>query len=133
MRRKAGPRPFRVPEKVEQACGVRLLRTLNWRVYVIGTTRPKADSYHGTCQTPGISDVIAILPGVGVLFWEVKAKGGRVRPEQSTFGALCRECEAQGLGVYYCVGTYDALIAKLTAMGLLKADNVPHYRAEPAP
>ena len=125
-RRAAMPR---ILEKTEQANGVRLLYAIGCpRVYVLGTRRAKGD-YQGTRQTPGISDVICFLPRVlGVLFWEVKAKGGKPSEAQAELAELVTACQTAGLGIHYCVGTYDDLIAWLTAFGLLKADQVPHYR-----
>ena len=64
----------RHPERVIQSHIVGLLRQVGCQVYVLGTTRPKGD-YHGTCQTAGLPDVLALLPrGLGVLFVEVKAR-----------------------------------------------------------
>jgi hypothetical protein len=138
VRRRFGPRLRRakmprVLEKAEQANGVALLYKVGCpRVYVLGTHRRKAESDHGTHQTPGISDVIAFLPRVlGVLFWEVKARGGKSSDEQAELAELVRACTAAGLGVHYCLGTYDDLIAWLMSVGLLKADQVPYYRVPP--
>lgn len=118
----------RVPEKAEQAHIVQLLKTLRCRVWVAGTRRPKGD-YQGTCQTPGIPDLTAFLPdATGILFVEVKAAGGCLRPEQEEFRELVLACEANGLGVHHIVGGCDAVIAWLMTRGLLKPDQVPHYR-----
>ena len=118
---------MRHPERVEQAHGVKLLRSLGASVYVIGTTRPKGD-YMGTCQTPGLPDVFCFLPrNLGGLWWEVKAKGGRLRPEQEQFRLACMACEAPNQ-VHYVTGDANALIEWLMMLGLLKAENVPHYR-----
>lgn len=120
----------RVPEKAEQQHGVGLLRTLGARVYVLGHSSPNDGRGHrGTGQTPGLSDVYALLPGRvanpprRALWWEVKGAGGRLRPEQIEF----RELNLMA-GVAHVVGTYDDLIAWLIAHGYLKAEQVPHYR-----
>lgn len=79
----------RQPERAIQAHVVRLLRHVGCTVWVLGTTRRRGD-YHGTMQTAGLPDVIAFLPRAGgVLFVEVKAPGGRLRPEQAQFRACC--------------------------------------------
>jgi hypothetical protein len=118
----------RVLEKTEQASGCKLLLTLGAAVYELGTKRPKGD-YQGTRQTPGISDVIAFLPRtMGVIFWEAKAAGGRMRPEQWAFRAIVLMCERAGLRIYHVLGGYDALIAALIRLGLLVESQVPHYR-----
>lgn len=130
------PRAYRVrvPERVEQALGVQLLRSIGATPYVLGTTRPKGDR-PGTFQTVGIADVIVLLPrAMGVLFWEAKSKGGRMRPEQAHLRDLCLACTAAGRGVYHCVGPYDALIDTLCTLGLVRPEQFAHYRApKPTP
>jgi hypothetical protein len=72
-------------EKVEQARILELLRAIGAAVYVSGTVRPRTDAHHGTCQTPGIPDLCAFLPGppgshppaYTLLFIECKRAGGR--------------------------------------------------------
>lgn len=123
---KAGLAP-RVSEKTEQAHIVQLLKSIGAAVYVLGTRRPRGD-YAGTCQTPGIPDLLAFLPSridrlTRLLFVECKAAGGRLRPEQLDFRTLC-EC-AQ---VAHVVGGLDAVIAWLVAERYVKADAFPHYR-----
>jgi hypothetical protein len=124
------PRRAKAPiarEKHEQAAGVGLLRWLKCAVYVTGTSRPKGD-FPGTCMTPGLPDVICLLPGTsGVLFWEVKSRAGRPRPEQDAFRSIVAGYEAAGLPIYHCLGPYDALRLKLVTIGLLRPDQVPHY------
>jgi hypothetical protein len=116
------------PERAEQASGVQLLRAVGARVWVLGTTRPKGD-YPGTRQTPGICDVVAVLPrGMGVLFWEVKAVGGRFRPDQLVFREAVESCMGGGSKVFYCGGPCQALVGPLTGLGLVKPDALPHYR-----
>ena len=118
-------------EKHEQEAGVRLLRTLGAKVYVLGTVRPQGD-YRGTCQTPGLPDVQAFLPIRGdrseatrrLLVWEVKrAQGGRLSEPQKEFLGLCAAA-----GVAHVVGPLDALLAWLHAEGYVHAGQVPHYR-----
>jgi hypothetical protein len=116
-------------EKVEQAHGVQLLRYVAGReqVFVLGTRR-RAGDYQGTMQSLGVPDVVAFLP-LGPsklqLWWEVKAPGGRLRPEQQHFRQLCLSVAA---GVAHVVGDYDALIAFLVKGGWVKASSLPHYR-----
>jgi hypothetical protein len=116
---------LKVPEKAEQAAIVRLLASLGAKVYVLGTRRPAGD-YQGTRQTPGLPDVLAFLPlhaarrghfeqSRELLAIEVKAKGGRLRPEQVVFRELCQQAS-----VAHVVGGLDAVIAWLTARGYLK-------------
>jgi hypothetical protein len=95
---------------------------------VLGTRRPAGrrcpscatfvPESQGTRQTPGLSDLIAFLPGVpsAVLFIEQKrARGGRLSEAQQDFRALC-ECSTAG----YVCGTVDDVIAWLTARGYLR-------------
>jgi len=124
------PRPSK-PEAGEQNAGVQLLRFLKAAVYVSGTRRPKGE-YQGTRQTPGIPDVMAILPNLaGVVFWEAKASGGRMSPEQLAFRVIVEQYEEAGLPVYHVLGGSGALVALLLRLGLVKADQVPHYRLVP--
>jgi len=118
----------RVPEKVEQQHIVQLLRTIGGRVWVLGTKRRRND-FHGTMQTPGVPDVLAFLPvraepGRFVFVWiECKARGGRLRPEQAQFQALC-----DAAAVAHVVGDLDTVIAWLVLHGHVQADQFPHYR-----
>jgi hypothetical protein len=118
----------RQPERVEQRQIVNLLRSLGATVYVLGTTRRQGD-HMGTMQTPGIPDLWAFLParsGVSTLYlclWvEVKAPGGRLRPEQRAFRDQCT-----ARGVPHVVGGVDAVIAWLIDAGYLLPQNVAHY------
>lgn len=117
----------RQPERHEQRAIVQLLSTVGCRVFVLGTTRPRGD-FHGTCQSPGLCDLLAFLPnGGGLLAIEVKAPGGRLRPEQEVFRNCCLACE-QPWQVHHVVGGLDSVIHYLIQLGLLKADQVPFYR-----
>lgn len=134
MAKAAYRRTARVPEKAVQAHIVQLLRTLGGQVYTMGTTRRNGD-FAGTMQTPGIPDVMAFLPERDspypaaptsrrlLLFIEVKARGGRLRPEQIAFRERC-----VAAGVAHVVGDLDDVIAWLVEHGQMKADSVPHYR-----
>jgi hypothetical protein len=117
----------RVSEKVEQAHIVQLLRSIGATVYTLGTRRRRGD-YPGTMQTPGIADVFAFLPPKTRQRWvllavEVKAEGGRLRPEQVRFRELCLWAD-----VAYVVGPLDAVITWLVAEHYVQASQFPHYR-----
>ncbi len=126
---------LRVSEKVEQAHGVQLLRSLGAKVYVLGHPSPRdGRTFRGTGQTAGLPDVCAFLPAPLVdgvvdphvlvfLWWEAKAKHGRLRPEQALFRAFCLDAALE-----HVVGDLDALIAWLVEWRYLSAANVPHYR-----
>jgi hypothetical protein len=117
----------RQPERAAQRAIVQLLSQVGCRVWVLGTTRPRGD-FRGTCQSPGLPDLIAHLPGGGgVLFVEVKAGKNTLRPEQRDFRQLCLLCAAP-FGVHHIVGGLDNVIAYLVKLGLLKADQVASYR-----
>jgi hypothetical protein len=108
----------RISEKQEQQAIVDLLRLIGAKVYVLGTRRPRTESYHGTCQTPGLPDIYAILPTMGVKQWrhamwiEVKRQGGRTRPEQLEFEEHTRD-----IGIAYFRGTADGFTAYLRSLG----------------
>jgi hypothetical protein len=117
----------RIPEKTEQAHIVQLLLRLNAAVFVLGTRRPRGD-YPGTRQTPGLPDLVAFLPstreqGTRQVWIECKAVGGRLRSEQQDFKTLC-----ESAGVAHIVGTFDDVIAWLSANGYVNAAAFPHYR-----
>jgi hypothetical protein len=109
----------RQPEKAEQAAIVRLLRLIGARVWVLGTRRPRGD-YPGTCQTPGLPDLIACLPAregrpprrVEI---EVKAAAGRLSPAQADYAA-----HARAAGIDHVVGGLDAVLAYLRAGGWVR-------------
>jgi hypothetical protein len=117
----------RQPEAAEQRAIVQLLRVVGCQAWTLGTHRRRGD-YQGTNQSPGLPDVLAFLPkGGGLLCVEVKAKGGRLRPEQETYRNACLACEAPWQ-VHHVVGGQDAVIAYLIGVGLLHAHQVPYYR-----
>lgn len=122
----------RIPEKTIQYQGVCLLRSVGGNVYELGTRRSRKDHSHGTHQTPGVADVLAFLPPPPLrpaiviatqLWWEVKAEGGRMRPEQVAFRLDCERARQA-----HVAGGLDPLYAFLIDGGWLKPDNVPHYR-----
>jgi hypothetical protein len=140
------PKAPRVPEKHVQAQIVALLRSIGAAVYVLGRPPRKVTARMGTGQTPGIPDLYVVLPeapvplpnpnasagwsvmrngkwtmGAHGLWIEVKAHGGRLRPEQVEFARLCALA-----GCPHLVGGVDAVLAYLQAHGYVK--EVPHYR-----
>lgn len=121
----------RQPERQEQRAIVQLLAHVGCSVWILGTTRPRGD-FRGTCQSPGWPDVGAFLPNGGGFLWvEVKAPGGRLRPEQREFRELCLLCKSP-FGVHHVVGGLDAVIAYLVRLGLLRPEQVAHYRVTSA-
>lgn len=123
-------RPRGVPEKVEQAHIVQLLRSIGGRVYVMGTRR-RAGDYQGTMQSEGIPDLLAFLPkresATGqrqvLLFVECKRRGGRLRPEQQAFREFALAAE-----LAHVVGDLDAVIAWLVSRSYVRGDQFAHYR-----
>jgi len=120
-----GSRPL---EKTEQAATVKLLTMLGADVYVIGTRRPRGRAcptcgtfvaeHAGTCQTPGVSDLIVFLPGPlprRVCFVEQKRAGGQLSIEQQHFRTL-----AEASTALYVAGTLDDVLAWLNANGYLR-------------
>lgn len=104
-------------EKAEQADTIRLLSSMGAVVYVLGTRRRQGD-YPGTCQSPGLPDVLCFLREPGglrrLLMLELKAKGGKLRPEQQTFRELC-----QAAKIDHVVGTCNEVVGWLTLNGYL--------------
>lgn len=115
------------PEKIEQAHCCRLIRSVGGKFYTVGTRR-RRDDYQGTMQTPGLPDLIAFLPAAKygpatLLFFEVKAPGGRASSAQLEFA-----CDCVNSSTPYLRGGVLELTAWLIRRGYLKAENVPHYR-----
>ena len=107
-------------EKSEQAAIVKLLKTLNASVYILGTRRKRGD-FQGTRQTPGLPDLWTFMPanalapcGVGVWI-EIKTIVGRLRPEQAKFREDCRRA-----GIAHLVGGVDTVVQWLRQGGWLK-------------
>jgi hypothetical protein len=117
-------------EKAIQAQIVTLLRLVGARVYVLGTRRRRGD-YPGTMQTPGVPDLWAFLPrsplgpgyDVDVVWVEVKAAGGRLRPEQRVF---LEDCVIRH--VPHVFGGVNEVISFLMTGGWLTVKQMPHYR-----
>ncbi len=127
----AAPRCRQQPEKAQQEQGIALLRSLGATVYRLGVSR-RAGDWQGTMQTPGLPDVMAFLPHRGspvrtFVCWEVKAPGGRLRPEQLEFQARCFDA-----GVAHVAGDLTALMAWLVGAKFLRADQLPAHRQVPA-
>lgn len=124
------PRRAVTPEKAEQSHIVQLLRSLGGTVYVLGTRRRKGD-FAGTMMTPGLPDLQAFLPDsrfvpattFRLVFVEVKASSGRLRPEQRELQTLCQQA-----GIDHIVGGYNAVIAWLLERGYVRRDQFPDYR-----
>lgn len=119
----------RVPEKVVQAQGVNLIRSIGGAAWVLGTRRRRGD-HPGTMQSPGVPDVIFFLPppplrGAPVIgFWEVKARDGRMSREQVVFRDCCLAASAP-----HVTGDLDALIVFLADGGWIVRKNLAHYRS----
>lgn len=132
----------RVSEKAVQAQIVHALRSVGAVVYVLGRPPRKETAYMGTGQTAGIPDLYVLLPnapwrptpesggfatyglkshGAHGLWIEVKAKGGRLRPQQAEFARLCHDA-----GHPHLVGGLDEVLAYLQERGYVK--EVAHYR-----
>ena len=94
-------------EQEEQANGVTLLRRIGATVYV--TSQGRASHV-----TPGLPDVLALIPSHGALLWEVKTEGGKLSEEQKACGAACREA-----GVHWCAGPVVVLLECLCTMGVI--------------
>ena len=127
----AAPKPRRVPEKVIQAQIRHALLAVGASVYTIGRP-PRRDAVHkGTGQTPGIPDLYVLLPTsiypsqsprVGRtlspthgLWIEVKAKGGKLRPDQTAFRERCAAA-----GIPHLVGGLDDVLAYLLTHGYIR-------------
>jgi hypothetical protein len=118
----------RVPEKVVQAQIQHALLSVGAAVYTIGRPPRRDAVFKGTGQTPGIPDLYVLLPASPVvlqggraaygphgLWIEVKAKGGRLRPEQAAFQARCVDA-----GIPHLVGGLDDVLAYLFTHGYIR-------------
>jgi hypothetical protein len=137
--RMAKVRATRISEKAIQSQIVQLIRSVSGRVWVLGTHRPRGSrcpscgtfvaEHQGTCQTPGVSDLIAVLPthpgASDLVFIEVKAVDGRLSDAQADFRAAM-----VAAGIAYIVGGFDDVLRVCVDRGLVRAENVPHYRRE---
>jgi hypothetical protein len=75
-------------------------------------------------QTAGLPDLLAFVRGELVCI-EVKADGGRVSMPQMLFAACCHDAH-----VRYLRGGVDQVLEYLVSRGLVRPENVPHYRKE---
>ena len=132
-RRRQVGEPRRRLEKDEQALTVQTLEAIGAAVYVLGTRRPRGRNcpkcgtfvaeHQGTCQTPGIADLVVFLPaprgaagGVRpILFVEQKAVDGRFSPRQKEFRKLAEASPAS-----YVAGTVDDVVRFLEARGYVR-------------
>jgi len=122
-------------EKGLQADIARVLAAIGSRVYVLGTRRARGRTcpqcgtfvaeHQGTRQTPGLPDLMAVLPArpaIGpcrFLMVEVKVPGHPLTPEQGAFRAACLEAD-----VAHVTGDVDAVVEWLAAAGYLRTDSV---------
>jgi hypothetical protein len=92
------------------------------RVHGIAAWRTGVGAYRASYQgrerfvrlgTPGMADIVGILPGGQALFVEVKSPTGRVRPEQLAF--LQTVTRAGGIG--FVARSVDDVIDKLGLNG----------------
>lgn len=139
-------RKLKIPEKVIQAQIVDLLRHLGAKIWILGHPSPNdGRRFRGTGQSAGLIDAMAFLPARAMrqshflhsgdfapsvpavpsrlLMLEVKAPGGKLRPEQQVFRDACLAAD-----VAHIVGGYDDVVTWLINYGYLSAKNVPHYR-----
>ena len=105
------------PERAEQRAILDVLKLVGAEWWVLGTTRKRGD-YQGTCQTPGLGDIVAFVPRVNARAWseqvwiEAKAPGGRLSPAQKRFKAACERAD-----IAHIVGGIDVVLAWLRARG----------------
>lgn len=129
------PRRNETPlESVEQLGIRKLMLSLGAKEFVLGTRRKKADSHHGTMQTPGIPDLqfflpdrrggrAHLLPRRLVVVEAKRQKGGRFSPAQIEYRDLC-----VAAGVDYIGGCLNDVIEWLVRERYLDPKNLPHYR-----
>ena len=104
------------PERAEQRAILDLLKLVHAEVWVLGTVRKRGD-WPGTRQTPGLPDIIAVMPDTPKWFptlvmIEVKAVHGQLSIPQERFRAACERAEVE-----HIVGGVDAVLAWLRARG----------------
>jgi hypothetical protein len=135
---------FRRPtldEKAEQAQILTLVAALGGVAYVLGTRRAQfcgvcggRNQDQGTRQTPGIADLLVILPPAPTTYaqpgtpwvpiWiEVKGRGGSLSLEQVAFKRYCDDCKHP-----HIVGGLDAVVEFLEQRGWLVARTLAHGR-----
>ncbi len=145
---KEGPRRARATmaapprlEKAEQADAQRFFESIGGEVFVIGTRRPKGKrcpscgtfvpEHQGTCQTPGISDLLVFLPRLRdrrrkvAVFVEMKAERGRPSEDQKAFLALCAAADIPTI-----LGTFEVVVRWAVEQGYVREDGLAHYRRE---
>lgn len=107
--RSSNPKDTHVPETDVQKKCIGLLQRQGWSARKVGQHKSKG------VQDPGISDIIALKPGYGVLFIECKRPvGGMQSEEQRTFE---QDCIAAGIRYWYVsqVEQLHTLLASITA------------------
>ncbi len=142
MAARRSPRQSVPLEKVEQSHIVQAAQAVGAVVVVIGTVRRGSkcpscgawvQGHMGTQQTLGLADLEIYLPVRSTIArsrelvkWETKrTKGGRFSPEQIAYSDYCRAA-----GVTYGAGDLNAFLALLADRGLVKVENIPHYRRQ---
>ena len=99
--------------------------------YRIGTgsfalTDPNGGRRYFRGGAKGFPDLV-LLTEAGAVFVEAKSATGRLTHEQAEFRMACTAC-APPFAVHHVVGGLDSVIAYLVHLGLLKAEQVAHYR-----
>ena len=104
------------PEEAEQRAGLQLLTLAGFQCYTLSQGfRPQPG---GTRQTVGLSDVFALHPAVGGIWWEAKAEGAPVREAQHRFLSNLEACKVVGLcGTADVVRLYLVSIKAASYMG----------------
>lgn len=142
MAARRSPRQAVPLEKVEQAHIIQAAEAVGAVVVVIGTVRRGSkcqacgawvQGHMGTQQTEGLADLEIYLPvrseiarSRELVKWETKRKvGGRFSPEQIRYRDYCTAA-----AVTYGAGCLDDFLALLVDRGLVKAENIPHYRRQ---
>lgn len=125
MSPRGGRKPVEIGDTEQRHTQV-FLEKLGAKVYKVGTRRRKGD-FHGTMQTPGISDLLAFMPvrnGRRRGLWvESKAGRGSLSDDQAVFKALCELA-----GWDHIVGDQNAVVAWCLREGYIRETQVPWYR-----